>query len=112
MTAPVAGATLAEELRRRRMALGWTLEQVAERAQVSVGMLSLIETGKRRPSLRTWERIRQALGIIERLPEEAWHSSRARSRTSWWLPSGPVWQPCARPCSPSSQRRPVPLSRR
>ena len=73
MTAPVAGATLAEELRRRRMALGWTLEQVAERAQVSVGMLSLIETGKRRPSLRTWERIRQALGIIERLPEEAWH---------------------------------------
>ena len=73
MTAPVAGATLAEELRRRRMALGWTLEQVSERAQVSVGMLSLIETGKRRPSLRTWERIRQALGIIERLPEEAWH---------------------------------------
>jgi transcriptional regulator with XRE-family HTH domain len=40
MTAPVAAATLAEELRRRRMALGWTLEQVAERAQVSVGMLS------------------------------------------------------------------------
>src|SRR3981081_2692467 len=54
----VAGATLAEELRRRRMALGWTLEQVAERAQVSVGMLSLIETGKRRPSRRA----RQAIG--------------------------------------------------
>src|SRR5205807_8328219 len=72
MTAPVAGATLAEELRRRRMALGWTLEQVAERAQVSVGILSLIETSKRRPSLRSWERIREALGIIERLPEEAW----------------------------------------
>jgi hypothetical protein len=35
-------------------------------------MLSLIETGKRRPSLRSWERIRGALGISEQLPEEAW----------------------------------------
>jgi hypothetical protein len=35
-------------------------------------MLSLIETGKRRPSLRSWERIRQTLGISEPLPEEAW----------------------------------------
>jgi transcriptional regulator with XRE-family HTH domain len=65
-------AGLAEELRRRRSALGWTLEQVAAQAQVSVGMLSLIETGKRRPSLRSWERIRGALGITEPLPEEAW----------------------------------------
>ena len=64
-------AGLAEELRRRRTALGWTLEQVAAQAQVSVGMLSLIETGKRRPSLKSWERIRQTLGITEPLPEEA-----------------------------------------
>src|SRR2546423_1165549 len=35
-------------------------------------MLSLIETGKRRPSMRSWERIRGALGISEPLPEEAW----------------------------------------
>src|SRR3989441_12050506 len=63
---------VAEELRRRRTALGWTLEQVAEQAQVSVGMLSLIETGKRRPSMRSWQRIRQTLGISEPLPEEAW----------------------------------------
>jgi chromosome segregation and condensation protein ScpB/DNA-binding XRE family transcriptional regulator len=67
-----SGPGLAEELRRRRVALGWTLEQVAEQAQVSVGMLSLIETGKRRPSLRSWERIRQTLGITQPLPEEAW----------------------------------------
>src|SRR5438445_207361 len=72
MSASDAPATLAEELRRRRTALGWTLEQVAEQAQVSVGMLSLIETGKRRPSLRSWQRIRQTLGITEPLPEEAW----------------------------------------
>src|ERR1700716_4492712 len=65
-------AGVAEELRRRRTALGWTLEQVAQQAQVSVGMLSLIETGKRRPSLRSWDRIRGALGISEPLPEEAW----------------------------------------
>jgi hypothetical protein len=35
-------------------------------------MLSLIETGKRRPSLKSWERIRRALGITEPLPEEVW----------------------------------------
>jgi hypothetical protein len=45
---------------------------VAEQAQVSVGMLSLTETGKRRPSLRAWERIRQTLGITDPLPEESW----------------------------------------
>ena len=72
MSAAEAVPNLAEELRRRRMALGWTLEQVAEQAQVSVGMLSLIETGKRRPSLKSWGRIRQSLGITEPLPEEAW----------------------------------------
>jgi transcriptional regulator with XRE-family HTH domain len=48
MSATDAGDTLAETLRQRRMALGWTLEQVAAQAQVSVGMLSSIETGKRR----------------------------------------------------------------
>jgi hypothetical protein len=34
--------------------------------------VSLIETGKRRPSLRSWERIRQTLGMSEPLPEKAW----------------------------------------
>ncbi|MDQ6742411.1 MAG: SMC-Scp complex subunit ScpB [Candidatus Dormibacteraeota bacterium] len=72
MSAADATSTVAQQLRRRRTALGWTLEQVAEQAQVSVGMLSLIETGKRRPSLRSWQRIRQTLGISEPLPEEAW----------------------------------------
>ena len=35
-------------------------------AQVSVGMLSLIETGKRRPSLRSWERIRHGTSVVYR----------------------------------------------
>jgi transcriptional regulator with XRE-family HTH domain len=71
-----ASATLAEEVRRRRSALGWTLEHVAKQAQVSVGMLSLIESGKRRPSLPSWERIREALRISEPLPKEAWRPQR------------------------------------
>jgi transcriptional regulator with XRE-family HTH domain len=81
MSAADASSTLAEELRRRRTALGWTLEQVAEQAQVSVGMLSLIETGKRRPSLRSWERIREALGISEPLPGLAWRQQPRREIT-------------------------------
>src|SRR3989442_10532344 len=52
---------VAEELRRRRTALGWTLEQVAEQAQVSVGMLSLIETGNRTRYLATTSTIPEAL---------------------------------------------------
>jgi hypothetical protein len=44
---------LSHQLSSSSAALGWTLEQVAAQAQVSVGMLSLIETGKRRPSLRS-----------------------------------------------------------
>src|ERR1700730_12563709 len=76
MSASDAPATLAEELRRRRTALGWTLEQVAEQAPVSVGMVSLIATGKRRPSLRAWGRLRQTLGLTEPLPEEAWRQQR------------------------------------
>jgi hypothetical protein len=39
-------------------------------------MLSLIETGKRRPSIRSWERIRQTLGITAPLPEKAWRQQR------------------------------------
>ncbi|MDQ6898360.1 MAG: SMC-Scp complex subunit ScpB [Candidatus Dormibacteraeota bacterium] len=39
-------------------------------------MLSLIETGKRRPSLRSWERIRGALGISEPLPVEVFQQPR------------------------------------
>jgi chromosome segregation and condensation protein ScpB len=38
--------------------------------------LSLIETGKRRPSLGSWQRIRQTLGIAEPLPEEVWQQQR------------------------------------
>jgi hypothetical protein len=41
-----------------------------------VGHARPIETGKRRPSIQSWERIRQTLGIAEPLPEEAWRQQR------------------------------------
>jgi transcriptional regulator with XRE-family HTH domain len=82
---------VAEELRRRRSVLGWTLEQGAEPAQVSVGMLSLIETGKRRPSLLcTLRRTREELGRWPNAGEwelaTNWHVSRrayARQFGNW-----------------------------
>jgi chromosome segregation and condensation protein ScpB len=72
---------IAEELRRRRTALGWTLEQVAAQAQVSVGMLSLIETGKRRPSVRSWERRMQVLddgSHVQLAPAQRFHEAVAQ----------------------------------
>jgi chromosome segregation and condensation protein ScpB/DNA-binding XRE family transcriptional regulator len=69
---PGSGSSITEELRRRRKALGWTLQEVGTRAQLSVAQLSLIERGQRQPSIRSWGRIRQVLGIAEALPREAW----------------------------------------
>ena len=37
-----------------------------------MALLSLIERGRRQPSVRSWGRIRTALGIAEPLPREAW----------------------------------------
>jgi hypothetical protein len=36
----------------------------------------LIETGKRRPSLLSWQRIRQTRSISEPLPGEVWQQQR------------------------------------
>jgi chromosome segregation and condensation protein ScpB/DNA-binding XRE family transcriptional regulator len=56
-------AQVAQELRRRRQALRLTVRQAADRAGVSPGMVSEIETGKRVPSVPTWAKLRSALGI-------------------------------------------------
>jgi len=58
---------LGSQLRARREALGWSLREVAQRAGISTGLLSLIERGRRRFSLRTLARIRGSLGIEELL---------------------------------------------
>lgn len=42
---------------------GWTLQQLAERAGLSVSYLSEIEQGKKRPSLKVARRLSQTLGL-------------------------------------------------
>ena len=56
-------APVAQEVRRRREALGFTVRQAAERAHVTAAMISEIERGRRVPSVRTWAKLRQALSI-------------------------------------------------
>jgi len=54
---------VAMELRRQRLALHLTLAEVAVRAQVSVGFLSMLERGRQTPSFDRLERVRAALGL-------------------------------------------------
>lgn len=42
-----------DEVRRRREALGWTLEQLAERSKLSPNYIGTVENGRRDPSLST-----------------------------------------------------------
>ncbi len=49
-------------VRRRRKALGLSLEKLAERADLSPNYLGTIENGRRDPSLSTVEKIADALG--------------------------------------------------
>lgn len=52
-----------ERLRACRHRLGLSLKSLAERSQLSIGMLSQIERGISDPSLRTLSRLRAALGV-------------------------------------------------
>ncbi len=51
------------EVRRRRLALNWSLEEFAERADLTSNYIGTIENGHRDPSLSTIESIARALGI-------------------------------------------------
>lgn len=46
-----------------RAALGLTQQDVAKKARITTSYLSLIEGGKRSPSLATLERISKAMGV-------------------------------------------------
>lgn len=62
--AQAVGTTpVAQELRRRRLALDLTVRQAATRADVTPAMISEIERGVRVPSVATWAKLRQRLGI-------------------------------------------------
>lgn len=51
------------QLRKIRKAQNLTMKQVSERSDISESMLSLIESGKRTPSVRSAQRIAAALGV-------------------------------------------------
>ena len=55
--------SLGRTVRRRRKALGFTIEQLAERAELSPNYLGTIENDRRDPSLSTLNRLAAALGV-------------------------------------------------
>src|SRR5947209_14450039 len=55
--------TVAEEVRRGREALRWSQAEAARQSGVSRTVVCEIEAGQRVPSLRTYERLRAALGL-------------------------------------------------
>ena len=55
--------TLARELRERRLLLGWSQVQLGRVAHVGRTVINQIEAGKRFPSVRTYAKLRAALGL-------------------------------------------------
>jgi transcriptional regulator with XRE-family HTH domain len=51
------------EVRRRRVALGLTLEQLAEKSGLTASYIGTVETGRRDPSLSTVLSLSQGLGV-------------------------------------------------
>jgi chromosome segregation and condensation protein ScpB/DNA-binding XRE family transcriptional regulator len=62
-TTAAAPSAIAQELRRRRELLRLTVRQAAARSGVSPSVLSEIETGRRVPSLATYAKLREGLGL-------------------------------------------------
>lgn len=54
---------IAKRIRRLRKQKEFTQEQLAEKVHVSTTHIGLVETGKRRASLKTLQRIASALGV-------------------------------------------------
>ena len=63
---PDSGWTLGVEVRRRRMDLGLTIEELAERSGLSANFVGTIETGKRDPSISTLMALARGLDIPAR----------------------------------------------
>ncbi len=71
-------ADFGREVRRRRLELGWTLDDLAEEAGLTPNFIGGVENGRRNPSLTTMARIAAGfgvhladlLGIPELSPEE------------------------------------------
>ena len=54
---------LGKRIKRFRKRVGLTQEKLAEKVKVSVTHIGLVETGKRRISLKTLQKIASALGV-------------------------------------------------
>ncbi len=77
-----------ECLRRRRLAQGRTLQEVAELAGISLGYLSEVERGRKEPSSEVLAAICRALGLdLEDLVEEM-----REMLHRWKLPEDPELQ--------------------
>lgn len=50
-------------LQRVRKRFGFTQEKLAEKTRLSTTFIGLIETGRRRPSLKSLQKIADALGV-------------------------------------------------
>lgn len=58
--------TLARELRERRQLLGWSQVELGRVASVGRTVINQIEAGTRMPSVRTYAKLRAALGQVTR----------------------------------------------
>jgi len=56
-------ATIARQLRLRRLQAGLTIEDLADAAGISVSFLAYLETNKKKPSLDTISKIAAALNV-------------------------------------------------
>ena len=56
-------AAFGREVRRRRLELGWTLDDLAEAAGLTPNFIGGVENGRRNPSLTTMGRIAKGFGV-------------------------------------------------
>ena len=82
-------SSIAESLREERTRAGLTLEQLAQRAELSTAHLSRLESGERQPSVAALLALSRALGVSmstllgeRRVPRPSPPTRRASRRTS------------------------------
>ncbi len=90
-------ATLAEVTRALRLARGWTLEEAAERADVDVRHVQLLERGTANPTMATLLRVARGFGV----PMEALFRPGASAGTTLALRDAPA---------PARPRKPAPVA--
>ena len=68
MTTPANRERLGRLVIEKRQArpFGWNQKQLAEKAGINGGYLSLIESGQRSPSIKTLHKLRHALELTDR----------------------------------------------